>query len=155
MFGKIIFRRYLALIFLALALSLALTNPLSAQFNLANIPPERLAEEGPLTQKDIDFYLGFTQFFTETLEKNAANSEFDLDKAAHDYILAQNYQAPRFRYLWEKVMMLSLITIMGDEAFGADRPAYLNYTEAEKQLIKDNLNKIGPAIANLNSKLGN
>ncbi|MDR1607423.1 MAG: hypothetical protein LBT38_03340 [Deltaproteobacteria bacterium] len=150
MLGKLIIGRDLALIFLAFALPLAITNPLSAQFNLKNIPPEGLAEEGPLTQKDIDFYISFAQFFAETLEKNAENSDFDLDdldKEVRAFILAKRYPSARFNYLSQRIMRLYyLIAIRGEEPIEADRPAYLTFTAAEKQLIKDNMNKLEPAI---------
>jgi hypothetical protein len=119
--------RILVLIFAMVAI---IALPLVAQ---AQVNPADFANEPALTDKDVDIFIGFTQFTAQSMKAGTTPVQADLDKFASD----NGITTTRLIYLTSKIGTAYAISLnpTAKDAVTAQMPDYLKPTEAELNLV--------------------
>jgi hypothetical protein len=135
------FLKKIVLFFVLCILTLSASLNLIAQAkDIYNITDEQLSEEGPLTQKDIDVYLGFFERNANLMKSDAKASKDVMIKATADFAKNNGVTIVRLRYLLEKIPYVLLLV-----SSSADNPPpfpNLKVSNDEKSLVKKNQSKI-------------
>jgi hypothetical protein len=130
---------------------LALAPTLSAQDkSLSDVTVEELSAEGPLTEDDIDIFLKYLALSDELVLKLEENPNINPLDEVTKFAKSNNVSTVRMRYLMEKIPYGIVVVTVEEPSKAPKAPVgYMELSESETRLIKDNIGKIRSLIESL------